>query len=44
LASAQEVPFVTGVVVQPKTGSQLSVVHGLPSLHVSGRPAAQAPL
>jgi hypothetical protein len=32
------------VVEQPKTGSQLSVVQALPSLHVSGVPLAQVPL
>jgi hypothetical protein len=41
--SLHEVPFSTGMVVQPKTVSQLSVVQGLPSLHVSGVPAVQVP-
>jgi hypothetical protein len=44
LASAQEVPFTTGEYSQPKTGSQLSVVQGLPSLQLSAVPAVQVPL
>jgi hypothetical protein len=44
LASAQEVPFTTGEYSQPKTGSQVSVVHGLASLQVSAVPAVQVPL
>ena len=43
LASAHDVPFVTGVVVQPKAGLQLSVVQTLPSLQTSGVPAVQVP-
>src|SRR5262249_43837260 len=43
LASAHEVPLVTLVAVQPVAGTQLSVVHGLPSLQVSGVPATQTP-
>src|SRR5262249_232289 len=42
--SAHDVPFVTGVLRQPRTGSQLSVVHGLLSLQLSAVPAVQAPL
>jgi hypothetical protein len=41
--SAHDVPFGNGLVVQPKTGSQPSVVHGLPSLQVSGVPGVQVP-
>jgi hypothetical protein len=41
--SAHDVPFGSGLAVQPKTGSQPSVVHGLPSLQVSGVPAVQVP-
>jgi hypothetical protein len=44
LASLHGVPFATEVVVQPKMGSQLSVVQGLPSLQLSAVPAVQAPL
>jgi hypothetical protein len=43
-ASRHGVPLVTGAVVQPVVGLQLSVVHGLPSLQTSGVPAAQVPL
>jgi len=43
LPSAHDVPFVTAVVVHPVAGVQPSVVQGLPSLHVSGVPAVQAP-
>jgi hypothetical protein len=39
--SAQAVPFNTGVLVQPKTALQPSVVHGFPSLQVRGGPAVQ---
>jgi hypothetical protein len=42
-ASAHAVPFVTGVVVQPKAGVQPSVVHTLPSLQTSGVPPVQVP-
>jgi hypothetical protein len=41
--SGQGVPLSTGLVVQPKTGSQLSVVHTLPSSQVSGVPAVHTP-
>jgi hypothetical protein len=41
--SAHGVPSATALVVQPKTGSQASVVHGLPSLHVGGAPAVHTP-
>jgi hypothetical protein len=41
--SAHEVPLATAVAVQPVAALQPSVVHGLPSLHVSGVPAVQAP-
>jgi len=44
LPSLHEVPFNTGVVVQPKVVLQLSVVQALPSLHVSGVPLVQVPL
>jgi hypothetical protein len=44
LASAHEVPFRTGVVVQPVEGLQLSVVHAFPSLQTSAVPAVQVPL
>jgi len=43
LPSLQEVPFSTGVFWQPKTGSQVSVVHTLLSLQLSGVPAVQRP-
>jgi hypothetical protein len=43
VASAQEVPFTTGVCVHPKTGSQLSVVQTLKSLQVSAVPGVQMP-
>jgi hypothetical protein len=43
LPSLHDEPFGSGAVVQPKTRSQLSVVQGFASLHVSGVPAAQAP-
>jgi hypothetical protein len=42
-ASRHGVPLVTGAVVQPVVGLQLSVVHGLPSLQTSGVPEAQTP-
>ena len=41
--SAQDVPFVTGVVVQPVAGLQPSVVHTLPSLQTIGVPAVHTP-
>jgi hypothetical protein len=44
LPSPQPVPFGTEVLPQPKTGLQLSVVQGLPSLHVRGVPAVHVPL
>jgi hypothetical protein len=43
LPSLQEVPFNTGVVVQPNTGSQLSVVHTLESLQLSAVPVVHTP-
>jgi hypothetical protein len=42
-ASRHGVPFVTGLVVQPKAGLQLSVVHTFPSLQTSAVPAVQVP-
>jgi hypothetical protein len=44
VVSAHGVPLANGVVKQPMSGSQLSVVHTLPSLHTGGVPAAQEPL
>jgi hypothetical protein len=44
LPSVHDVPLVTLLVVHPVAGLQPSVVQGLPSLHVSGVPALQAPL
>ena len=44
LASLHGVPFATEVVVQPKRGSQLSVVQGLLSLQSRAVPAVQVPL
>jgi hypothetical protein len=41
--SAHEVPFSTGVLAQPPTGSQLSAVQTLPSLQLRGVPGVQAP-
>jgi hypothetical protein len=41
--SLQAVPFTTGAWVQPNTGSQPSVVQELPSLQLSGVPAAHVP-
>ena len=43
VASGQGVPFNTAVLVQPKTGSQVSVVQMLPSSQSSAEPAVQAP-
>ena len=43
-ASVHEVPFSTAVAVQPKAGLQPSVVHTLPSSHVSAVPAVHVPL
>jgi hypothetical protein len=43
LPSVHEVPLATGVVWQPAVGLQLSAVHTLPSLQVSGVPAVQTP-
>jgi hypothetical protein len=43
LESAQEVPFSTGVLAHPKTGSQVSVVQELPSLQSRTVPALQTP-
>ena len=43
LASAHDVPFVTGVVVQPVAGLQPSVVQALPSSQSSAVPAVQTP-
>ena len=43
VASAQDVPFATGVWRQLKSGSQPSVVHGLPSSHVGAVPAVHTP-
>jgi hypothetical protein len=43
LPSVHDEPLGSGVVVQPKTGSQLSVVQGFASLQLSGGPAVQAP-
>jgi hypothetical protein len=44
LPSVHDVPLATLLAVHPVAGLQLSVVQGLPSLHVSGVPAVQAPL
>jgi hypothetical protein len=44
LPSAQAVPFKTGVLEQPVAGLQLSVVHTLPSLQLSGVPEVHVPL
>jgi hypothetical protein len=44
LASLHVVPFRTGVFTQPDAGLQLSVVHTLLSLQLSGEPAVQTPL
>src|ERR1041384_4326222 len=41
--SAQAVPLPTLTCWQPSTGSQLSVVHVLPSLQLSAVPATQGP-
>jgi hypothetical protein len=41
--SAHGVPLSTGVLAQPATGSQLSLVQPLPSLQLSGVPAVQVP-
>jgi hypothetical protein len=41
LPSEHGVPFSTGAVAQPNTGSQVSVVHTLASLQLSARPATQ---
>ena len=43
LESVHGVPFRTGVVTHPKIGSQLSVVHTLPSLQSSGVPGVHTP-
>ena len=42
-ASAQEVPFVTGMFLQPVAGSQESVVQELLSLQFGAAPATQLP-
>jgi len=44
LLSPQGVPFGAGVVVQPVTGSQPSVVHTLPSSQSSAVPAVHTPV
>jgi hypothetical protein len=44
LPSAHAVPFRTGVLLQPLTGLQLSLVHTLPSLQLSAVPPVQEPL
>jgi hypothetical protein len=44
LPSPHDVPFSTGVLAQPKTGSQLSVVQTLLSLQLRAVPAVQVPL
>src|SRR5262249_33831370 len=43
VASAQAVPSATLTCLQPVTGSQLSVVQGLPSLQLRAVPAAHTP-
>jgi len=43
LPSAQERPFGTAVCLQPVTGSQVSVVHGLPSSQLGGVPGMHVP-
>jgi len=42
--SAHGVPLVTGVFWQPRAGSQVSVVHTLLSLQLSGVPVVQVPV
>jgi len=44
VVSAHDEPFGTAVVRHPSRGSQLSVVHTLPSLQTGGVPAVQVPL
>ena len=44
LPSEQEVPAATGACTTPRVGSQLSLVHALPSSVEGGVPATQAPL
>jgi hypothetical protein len=41
--SAHEVPFATGVAVQPEVGTHASVVQRFVSLQTSGAPAVQMP-
>src|SRR5262249_39015162 len=41
--SAHDVPFTTGVCWQPRTGSQLSAVHGFASTQLSAAPPVQTP-
>src|SRR5438132_1466888 len=41
--SLHDLPFASAVCWHPATGSQVSVVHGLLSLQLSGVPAAQTP-
>ena len=41
--SLHDVPFATARLRQPATGSQLSVVHGLLSLQLSGAPGEHTP-
>jgi hypothetical protein len=43
LPSEHDVPFPTGLVVQPVAGAQESFVHALPSLQTSVVPAVQTP-
>jgi hypothetical protein len=43
LPSAHDVPFSTGVLVQPNTGSQESVVQTFASLQLMGVPAVHVP-
>src|SRR2546426_941564 len=43
LPSLHEVPFATGECWQPCTGSQVSVVQGLPSLQLGSVPGVQTP-
>jgi hypothetical protein len=43
LPSLQEVPFRSGTLAHPDSGSQLSVVQALASLQLRGGPAVQTP-
>jgi hypothetical protein len=43
LASAQEVPLLTEAALHPVAGLQESVVHGFPSLQMSGAESVHVP-